>query len=104
MKRTPKERFNAVAPTVAPDFDDDQEFFREVYSCDWRLCESEIAYRLKVLFEASGYKPKKILAFPTHPVWEVRAKRTTALRIADYRLFFKHIQKLLGGAGFKLST
>jgi hypothetical protein len=102
MKRKRTPGIDAAVPATTPDFDDDADFYKEVYDCDWRVCESEIAYRLRVMFTSNGYAPKTIQAAPTHPIWIIRAKRKDAPRIADNRLFFKHIQKLLRDTGFRL--
>jgi hypothetical protein len=102
MKRKRTPGIDAAVPATTPDFDDDPNFYKDVYDCDWRVCESEIAYRLRVMFTSNGYAPKTVQAAPTHPIWIICAKRKDAPRIADNRLFFKHIQKLLRDTGFRL--
>ena len=102
MKLTLPPRVEVATPNAAQDFDDEPGYYSDVYYPDLLPDESETAYRLRVAFTSEGYATKTILAASTHPVWVIHAKRKDAPRIVDHRLFFKHIQNLLRGAGFQL--
>lgn len=91
-----------VASKAELDFDDEPGYYNDVYCPDLLPGEAETAYRLRITFTSEGYETKTILAAATHPVWVIRAKRKDAPRIVDQRLLFRHIQKLLRGAGFDL--
>ena len=102
MKRTPPPQFEVAAPNTAPDIDDDD--IKDVYWPDFDTLPNEtpVAFKLRFTFACAGYRAIKIEEAPTHPILIVHAKRKEARRISDHRLFFKHIQNLLCGAGFQL--
>ena len=104
MKRTPPPQFEVAVPNAAPDFDDDDDDFKEVFWPDFDALpgETPFVFKLRFTFTFSGYRIKRIEEVQTHPVVIILAVRQSAQHIADHRLFFKHIQNLLRGAGFCL--
>jgi hypothetical protein len=102
MKTRPP-RVQIPNPTTEPDFDDESGFYSDVYYPDLLPGESETAYCMRITLQSHGYATGTILAAETHPVWVIRVKRKEAPRIADQRLFARHIQELLQEAGFRLN-
>jgi len=102
MKRTPPIRVEADASTITPELSDDD--FRDVFGLELDAIpgETPVAYRLRLAFGCAGYRAVKVLEMQTHPVLAVHAVRREAQRIADARLFFKHVKNLLRHAGFPL--
>jgi len=85
------------------DFEDDDDF-KDIYWPDFDPLpgETSIAFRLRFAFTVVGYKIRTIEECSTHPTWIIKAVRTSAPKIRDYKLFLQHIQALLRGAGFRL--
>jgi len=102
MNRTQRPEADVSARDDGLDFDSEPGYYTDVYYPDQLPGEAETAYRLRVTFTSEGYATKTILAASTHPVWVIHARRKDAPRIVEHRLFFRHIQNLLRGAGFNL--
>ncbi|HEV2435668.1 MAG TPA: hypothetical protein VG077_06680 [Verrucomicrobiae bacterium] len=102
MKRTSPPQFEVAALNTTPGFDDDG--FKDVFFPIFEVMpgETPIAFKLRFIFACGGYRVIKVEEVATHPVVVIRAVRKDARRVADHRLFFRHIRHILSQAGFRI--
>jgi hypothetical protein len=84
------------------DFDDEPDFYKDVYFHDLAPGESPTEFLIRHHFVGAGYEIKRIETAATHPVTTILIRRKSALRITDSRLLFRQIKDLLRRAGFSL--
>ena len=98
------QKVEVAAPNVTPDFDEEGDYFKDIFWPDFETApgETPIASRLRFTFACAGYRTMRIEEVATHPVVIIRAWQPDASRMADHWLLLRHVQDMLSRAGFRL--